>query len=142
MRTQISRFNITSKAVVAVVLVCVMSATVSAVTVAALTVNPIDAGSGTLSESNHIGIDSQNLVYEGNNVTGVGVNVNNTDGSNGHTVDIYVAVKDSADTTVTTGTVTGESVSASSVKTVSVSLRTSPGVDQFQEVEVTVEETG
>lgn len=141
MMGKLSQFNITSKAVMTIVLVCLMSATVSAVTVATLTVNPIDAGSGTLSESTNIAIDSQNLVYEGNNVTSVDVTVNNTD-STSHTIDLYVAVIDSADATVTTGTVTGASVSASSLKTVSVTLGTSPGVDEFQEVEVTVEETG
>lgn len=130
MTGKLSKFNITPKVVTGIVLICLMSVTVSAVTVATLTMNPIDAGSGTLSESTNIVINSQSLTYEGNNVSSVDVDVKNTD-SVSHTVDVYVAIKDSSDVTVTTGTITGESVSASSIKTIPVSLGSNPGVDQF-----------
>ena len=128
-----------SQLVASIVVLSVVSGSAAGVAITTLTVNDIRPGSGTLSAASSISIDSQDLTYEGNNVTAVDVVVNNTGGSS-VTVDIHVALKDSNGNKVDAKTVSGQSIGASSTATVTASMGNTPGVDEFQEVEVTVEQ--
>lgn len=135
--------EISSTKLVAVMLgVSVISAGVTAVAITTLSPSPVAPGAGTLTGSDVLSIDSQELVYTGNNVTDVNVSVNNTD-TTSHTVDIHVAlVNTTSGETVRAETVSGVSIAAGTVETVTVGLTNSISVDEFDKVEVNVEQTG
>lgn len=112
------------------------------VTIVTLSVSPISPGAGTLTGSNVLSIESQELQYTGNNVTGVNVTVNNTDTSS-HTVDIHVALRNTTSgTVVRETTLSGVTVSAGTAETFTVSLSPSVSTADFDKVEVNVEQTG
>ena len=113
----------------------------AAVTVATLNTNPIAPGAGTLNEASDLAIDSTDLVYEGTDVTSMDVTVSNAGGSS-VTVDIHVAFLDSTDAVVESQTLSGKSIGSGSSKTFTASLSSTPGVDEFSNIEVTVEQTG
>lgn len=131
------------KLVVAAIALTVVSAGVGAgVTIAALSVSPIAPGAGTLTGSGVLTIDSQELQYTGTNVTAVNATINNTDTAS-HTVDIHVALRNTTSgTVVSEATVTGVSVAAGSTTTATVSLPSPVTTDEFNRVEVNVEQTG
>lgn len=133
----------TPKLVAVLAAVSVVSAGVGAgVAVVTLGVSPIAPGAGTLTGSDVLAIDSQELQYSGNNVTAVNATINNTD-STSHTVDVHVAlVNTTSGETVRTATVSGVSVAANSTKTVTATISPEVSVASFNKVEVNVEQTG
>lgn len=133
----------TPKAVAALVAISVVSAGVGAgVTIVTLGVSPVAPGAGTLTGSDVLSIDSQELQYSGNNVTAINVTVNNTD-TTSHTVDVHVAmVNTTSGETVRTTTVSGVSIAANSTNTVTATISPSVSVGEFNKVEVNVEQTG
>lgn len=132
-----------NKLIVLIIAVTVLSSGVGAgVAIVSLGVSPIAPGAGTLSGSNVLTLESQELLYSGNNVTDVNVSVNNTDGSS-HTADIHVVLRNTtAGSVVAEETVTGVSLPANTVTTTTVTLSAPVAVDEFDKLEVTVEETG
>lgn len=138
-----SSVDISTTKLVAVMLgVSIISAGVTAVAITSLSPSPIAPGAGTLTGSDVLTIDSQELLYSGNNVTDVNVSVNNTD-TTSHTVDIHVAlINTTSGETVRSETITGVSIGAGTVKTSTVTLTNSVSVSKFDKVEVTVEQTG
>lgn len=112
----------------------------AAVTITTLDTNPVSPGAGSLSEASDLSINSTNLVYEGTNVTAADVTVNNS-ASADSTVNIHVALKTSTGTAAETQTLSGKTVTASSSATFNVSFSSTPGVDEFSDIEVTVEQT-
>jgi len=124
-----------------VVLILLVSAGIAAaVTIVAINPNPISPGTGTLSGSNDLALDSQSLTYSGTNVTGVDVAINNT--GSVHTADVHIALKDSTGAVIATQTVSGANLPSATVTTVSVTFASEHSVDSFAELEVTVEQTG
>lgn len=132
-----------SKLLALIIAVSVVSAGVGAgVTIATLGVSPVAPGAGTLAGSNVLSLESQELLYEGNNVTDINVSINNTDGSS-HTADIHVVLRNTtAGSVVAEETVTGVSLPANTVTTTTITLSAPVAVDEFDKLEVTVEETG
>lgn len=133
----------TPKAVVVLLAIVVVAGGVgAAVTIATLGVSPVAPGAGTLSGSDVLSIDSQELQYTGTDVTAVNVSVNNTD-STDHNVDIYVALENTTSgEVVASETLSGVTVSANSVTSTTVTLSNSVSVSEFDKVEVNVEQTG
>lgn len=138
-----SSVDISTTKLVAVMLgVSIISAGVTAVAITSLSPSPVAPGAGTLTGSDVLTIDSQELLYTGNNVTDVNVSVNNTD-TTSHTVDIHVAlINTTSGETVRAETITGVSIGAGTVKTSTVTLTNSVSVSEFDKVEVNVEQTG
>lgn len=137
----VEKKTVSLKFMAVIVALSLVAGSAAAVTIVTLSVDSIAPGAGTLSGSSNVDLDSQSLVYEGNNVTAVDVVVNNTDSGSSHTVDVHVALTDSSGTAVVSATNSSVSVAAGSTKTVTVSFSSAPGVDEFQESEVTAEET-
>lgn len=129
-------------AVVLVAVIIVAGGAGAAVTIMTLGVSPVAPGAGTLTGSDVLSIDSQELQYTGNDVEAVNVTVNNTDSSS-HTVDLYVALENTTSgEVVASETVTDVTVAASSTETTTVTLTNSTSVSEFDRVEVNVEQTG
>ena len=134
------RSSIPIWAVIALVIV-VSAGTATAVTIVTIDANPIAPGSGTLSGSSDLTLNSQELQYSGNNVTAVDVNVSNSAASD-HTGDVYVVLQDSSGNTVASETVTDQTFTANSDTITTASFTTEHAPDTFSRVEVNVEETG
>ena len=133
------RSGIPTWAVIALVIV-VSAGTATAVTIVTIDANPIAPGTGTLSGSSDLTLDSQDLQYSGTNVTAVDVNVTNTAASD-HTGDVYVALQDSSGNTVASENVTGQTFTGGATTTTTVSFSSEHAPDTFSRVEVNVEET-
>lgn len=124
-----------------VVTVALLSgAAAAAVTIATLSPNSIAPASGTLQGDADLSVDSQELTYQGTNVTSTDVTVSNA-GSASATIDVHVALKTSSGGLVESTTLASKSVASSSTATFTVSFSSNPGVDEFADVEVTVERT-
>lgn len=132
-----------NKLIALVVAISVVSAGVGAgVAIVSLGVSPVAPGAGTLTGSNVLTLESQELLYDGNNVTAVNASINNTDSSS-HTADIHIALKNTTSgAVVAEETVTGISLPANTVTTTTITLSSPVAVDEFDKVEVTVEQTG
>lgn len=132
-----------NKLIALVIAVSVVSAGVGAgVTIATLGVSPVAPGAGTLTGSDVLSLESQELQYQGNNVTDVNVSINNTDTSD-HTADIHLVLRNTtAGSVVAEETVTGITIPAGTVETTTITLSSPVGVDEFDKLEVTVEQTG
>ncbi|WP_435065326.1 hypothetical protein [Halobaculum sp. EA56] len=114
--------------------------TASAVTVLDRDPDPVVPVRGDLTGSSDLTVDSQRLSYDGINVTGVTVVVNNT-GTSDHTGTVHLALKNGS-TTVADSTAAGETFAAGTTTNVSVSLASEYSVSEIDRVEVTVERTG
>ena len=134
------RSSIPIWAVIALVIV-VSAGTAAAVTIVTIDANPIAPGSGTLSGSSDLTLNSQDLQYSGNNVTAVDVNVSNSAASD-RTGNVYVVLQDSSGNTVASETVTDQTFTANSDTITTASFTTEHAPDTFSRVEVNVEETG
>lgn len=133
----------TGKLAAVTIALSLVSAGVGAgVAIVTLGVSPVAPGAGTLSGTDVLTLESQEILYQGNNVTAVNVSVNNTDTSS-HTVDIHVALKNTTSgAVVSETTASGVSIAAGTVETTRVDLPSPVPVDEFDKVEVTVEQTG
>lgn len=133
--------RITKRFGIAIVALLVLGTGVAiGISMTALDFHPLEPGQGQVTDS-ALAIDSESLTYSGLDVTDVTLDVNNTDGSS-HTADIYVDLVDSSGTSVASGSKTGVSISANTVKSVTVSMSPATNVTNFQDVKVRIEETG
>lgn len=132
-----------NKLIALVIAVSVVSAGVGAgVAIATLDVSPVAPGAGTLTGSDVLSLESQELQYQGNNVTDVNVTINNTDTTD-HTADINLVLRNTtAGSVVAEETVTGITIPAGTTETTTITLSSPVTVDEFDKVEVTVEQTG
>lgn len=101
--------------------------------------NPIVAAEGSLTGATDLTVDEQRLTYDGVNVTGVTVTVNNTAVGN-HTGIVHLAVKNGS-TTIESTTIGETTFAGGSTTDVTVSLSTSYSVAELDRVEVTIERT-
>ncbi|AEN06539.1 hypothetical protein Halar_2909 [halophilic archaeon DL31] len=124
----------------ALVGVAVFGGTVLAVTVPVLPMHPVEMGSATTINSTDLGVDSHRLTYTSENVSGVGVVVNNT-GTGTHTGDVRATLRDINGAVVASATITGTSFPAGTT-TVTLTFSASYSTGTFSAVAVTVESTG
>ncbi|MXR40196.1 hypothetical protein GRX01_02330 [Halobaculum sp. WSA2] len=124
----------------ALLLVVVTSVgTATAVTVLDRNPDPIVPVRGDISGSTDLTVDAQRLTYDGINVTGVTVTVNNT-GTTDHTGAVHLALKNGS-TTVASSTVTGEQFAAETTTNTTIDLGSDYAVSDVDRVEVTIERT-
>lgn len=125
----------------AFLLVLVLGAgTAAAASIISADPNPAVAAEGTLSESGDITIDSQQLRYNGTEVEGVDIVVNNTSTSTTPEGILHVAVRDSAGSHVTSTSTSTQTFSGDTT-TVTIEFGQTYAIENVKQVEVTVEQT-
>lgn len=125
-------------AVLIIVLVS-LAGSAAALTIVNVDNNLINPGSGTVQSSTDLTLSSQNLNYEGTDVTGTDVTVNNAAASD-HTGNIQVVLKDSAGS-LETVEVTGVTFTAGQDTMTTVTFTTKHSMDTVSSVDVVVEQT-
>lgn len=126
-------------AVLLVVLVSI-AGSAAALTIVNVDNNPLNPGSGTVQGSDQLTLQSQNLNYEGTNVTGTDVTVNSTAASD-ISGTIQVVLKDSSGTSLEV-VETSATFLAGADTTTTVSFTTDHSMDTVSSVDVVVEASG
>lgn len=126
----------------AVLLVVLVSIAGSAAALSIVNVdnNPLNPGSGSVQGSDHLTLQSQNLNYEGTNVTGTDVTVNSTAASD-ISGTIQVVLKDSSGNSLEV-VETSASFLAGADTTTTVTFTTDHSMDTVSSVDVVVEASG
>lgn len=128
-------------AVLLLAVMLVSGTTAAGVTVIALGINPLAAGSGQLTDA-QLQINSASLGYDGLDVSGADVVVENTDGSGAaHSGEVTVILKNDTSGTLESQTATVSSLSDGNTVTVSVAFTGSHSVQAVDTVQVRIEQT-
>jgi len=118
----------------------VLSGSAVAVPILSLSLNPIDGGSGAVHNSTALVIDSQQLTYTGENVSGMTIVVNNT-GTSDLSGDVTVVLRTIDGSVIERKTQTGTVFSSSDSTTVILTFDSAHPVGSFSLTKVTVERT-
>ncbi|SFR33477.1 hypothetical protein [Halogeometricum limi] len=132
--------RLVSLKVVLVVVLVTAAGTSAATTVLVRNPATIVPATGTVQVDDDLTIDSQQLSYEGINVTGATVVVNNT-GASEHTGTVHVRLVDDG-ATLATETTSETTFAAGATKSVDVSFGGNYSVANVTGIEVVVQRTG
>jgi|GEM_PF-1499566 len=105
--------------------------------------NPITPGAGSLDGSNDLTLESQALQYQGNNVSSVDVTINNINADVTYKVDIHLAFRNTTEGELVTSVDSmTRTVNAGGTTTINVDVPSNIGVNQFDQLQVNVEQNG
>lgn len=139
-RMPLTKSTLSLRATLALVLV-ISAGTAGATSMLVRSPNPIVPVEGSLSGSNDLTVDSQQLTYTGTEIDGLTVAVNNTAGTS-HEGVVHIALRNSSGDLVAEQTTSTQTFSSNRVTNVSVTFANSHSVANVTRVEATVEQTG